>query len=362
MTSPSAQTSQRVLALLGCSGLLLGLAVVELVLRLGSFGGARWQPDDLILRQAGKMPRHYMRPNYAGRLRGPEFDVAGRTNSLGLRGGTPRADGTAPILMLGDSFTFGWGVEEAEAFPALVEHKLGASVINAGVPGYGPFDEAAQMELLCEPLRPVRVVVGFYVGNDALDALYVVPSSIVDQPLRVAIEGILRGVIVPGGGIDERLTRTLKVYLLGKVLAKRVCYRLGLCSFDDDPVLDVHLDAPRRSAAVELSRLALGALRDSAARCGADLVVVMLPSITQVEHADEPSARLAELQAIAAGILEWSGPAGVPVLDLTPAFVEAHHRATGSPLYFRYDNHWTAAGHEFATSTISEFLRLHPRR
>ena len=58
------------------------------------------------------------------------------TNSLGLRG--PEIDSPKKhlrVLCLGDSVTFGWGVEEQNAYPALLQQKIMAEVINAGVPG-----------------------------------------------------------------------------------------------------------------------------------------------------------------------------------------------------------------------------------
>ena len=62
-----------------------------------------------------------------------------RINELGLRGKTIKEMSRKRILFLGDSFTFGSGVEEDGTFPALVEYALGdeISVVNGGQPGYG---------------------------------------------------------------------------------------------------------------------------------------------------------------------------------------------------------------------------------
>lgn len=78
------------------------------------------------------------RPNCAGRLGKTRF----RTNSLGLRGGEVRDDGSLRILTIGDSCTWGWHVAEEESYPAvlqgLLDRRSGSpryQVINAGFPG-----------------------------------------------------------------------------------------------------------------------------------------------------------------------------------------------------------------------------------
>ncbi len=70
-----------------------------------------------------------------------EFRVVVRTNALGLRGAAAApeaAPGTRRVLVIGDSFTFGFGVEDGESFPALLDGLLGprVEVLNAGVPGW----------------------------------------------------------------------------------------------------------------------------------------------------------------------------------------------------------------------------------
>ena len=43
---------------------------------------------------------------------------------------------------------------------------------------------------------------------------------------------------------------------------------------------------------------------------------------------------------------------GVPFLDMTGDF----RQATTAPLYFRYDMHWTPAGHQVAAASLHAFL------
>jgi len=66
-----------------------------------------------------------------------KFSVS--TNSMGFRGRefSPIKE-QYRILCIGDSVTFGWGVEADEAYPALLAKELNVEVINAGVPALKP--------------------------------------------------------------------------------------------------------------------------------------------------------------------------------------------------------------------------------
>ena len=68
--------------------------------------------------------------------------VAVHTNSQGLRGTKEYAaeepSGVTRIYALGDSFTFGFGVEDSETFPSVMETlNPNFEVFNLGVPAYG---------------------------------------------------------------------------------------------------------------------------------------------------------------------------------------------------------------------------------
>lgn len=85
-------------------------------------------------------------PNAHGRVTYPYvYDYTYSNNSLGLRGSKEYAekkDSVFRILFLGDSFTYGIGVNDDETFPYLFEKNLihqgiAAEIVNAGNPGKG---------------------------------------------------------------------------------------------------------------------------------------------------------------------------------------------------------------------------------
>ncbi|MDP6932848.1 MAG: hypothetical protein QGG40_08015 [Myxococcota bacterium] len=81
------------------------------------------------------------------------------TNSLGLRG--PEVQVPAPgfrIVCLGDSVTFGWGVEFEETYPARLAADLGVEVINAGFPALDATGLARWAETNLKGLDPDLVL------------------------------------------------------------------------------------------------------------------------------------------------------------------------------------------------------------
>ena len=100
-----------------------------------------------------------------------DFDVAVEIDARGLRDAAPAPPGSRPIVALGDSLCFGWGVEEREAFPARLAELCGVPVENLGVSGYGPDQELLFLRRTGAALG-ARAVVVAVCGNDVDDAAH----------------------------------------------------------------------------------------------------------------------------------------------------------------------------------------------
>jgi hypothetical protein len=85
-----------------------------------------------------------LKPGVQSNFANREFNHSWVTNKQGER----RAGFAArpEIICLGDSYTLGWGVEEFQAFPSILERDAGMSVWNAGVPSYGTARELLQLK------------------------------------------------------------------------------------------------------------------------------------------------------------------------------------------------------------------------
>ncbi len=102
-----------------------------------------------------------------------EFKCTVRMNNLGFRGDdtTIEKSRRTRIVALGDSFTYGWGVELTDTWVKQVESALRAEgndveILNLGVPGHGPGEYADTAERVVPILKPDIVLVGLLQGND----------------------------------------------------------------------------------------------------------------------------------------------------------------------------------------------------
>jgi lysophospholipase L1-like esterase len=107
------------------------------------------------------------------------LDLVTYANEGGYNGShypRPRRDHTLRIAVLGDSFTFGWGVPAKEAWPALLEERLDvglaplgldAEVLNFGVPGYNTWLQLLHWREVVSGYSPDVVLLGYY-SNDAV--------------------------------------------------------------------------------------------------------------------------------------------------------------------------------------------------
>lgn len=136
-----------------------------------------------------------LRPGFRTLYRGVEVAI----NSQGFRGAEfePPIAGVRRIALVGDSMTFGNGVELEETLAACLERRFAeagmrAQVLNCGVPGFNADDTARLLEARIQALAPDTVVY-VYFSNDAEQAEQVdaiPPDAVIDAfagfPLRSA--------------------------------------------------------------------------------------------------------------------------------------------------------------------------------
>jgi hypothetical protein len=99
--------------------------------------------------------RFRLNPDY------PDHDEAGFRN--------PSVPKSSHVVVLGDSQTYGVGVEAGEAWPHQLSELSRESVYNMGVPGYGPVHSVALMNRVLA-FHPQSVIEAVYSGNDLWDA------------------------------------------------------------------------------------------------------------------------------------------------------------------------------------------------
>ncbi len=131
-----------------------------------------------------------------------------QTNTLGLR--SEEVDPSRPLFVtLGDSITFGYGVENDETIAARLEQMLPQyQFLNAGVPGYHLGQETALYKEKIAALKPAGVILVFHpndmnTGTGWLDADGILRGEGDDPHDRPALRcnPIMGGILqyIPGG-------------------------------------------------------------------------------------------------------------------------------------------------------------------
>jgi GDSL-like lipase/acylhydrolase family protein len=156
--------------------LLLALGVAEGALRMLSppsyrqvrseYGFVRLPQGMLGFPPGGRVSFQWDGDPYGVLPADARLDV--RLNAAGLRG--PLPDGTAPVvLFVGDSFTFGEGVEEPDTFVGRLRAGSAGTFapVNTGIPGYGTPEQFARLGEWVARFRP-RAVVLVYGLNDVV--------------------------------------------------------------------------------------------------------------------------------------------------------------------------------------------------
>jgi len=282
-----------------------------------------------------------LRPAAVQRFRRDGFDTTVRSNHLGFRGPEigEKAPGVTRYAVLGDSYAFGWGVEEGETYAAQLDSILNPrapggpryEVVNAALPGFGTYQRLAALERLL-PYGLDGIIVEFSASNDVVDDWRAAPY-------------------VPGR-LGEYQARGTQFTPVERFLVKRS--HLAAMVWNRAMPLRLWLEA-RRGVNLERTAQLWDSLLDRAAALGLPVVVVVNPSRTQVledegglatwlarsRYGLRPNAMIR--QVLARRRLPWVDG-------------EAVFRATAArhELFLARDAHWTPAGHRELAAAIAE--------
>jgi lysophospholipase L1-like esterase len=332
----------RLLALAVAAGVLLVLfAAAELVLRVRG----RPEPADPSLAPAGQLASAkdpalgwIFPPSTEGVFRRGAGEVVERTNRLGLRSPEIVGGGAVRVVVTGDSFAFGWGVPERDAFPRRLEAMLrerlperAVEVVNAAVPGYSVWQQRAMVERLTDELTIDAVVSTFSLSNDMIDEVRIrrfAPDRLTEYAPRPLAE-------------NSRLAR-----LIGRsrVLAW-IDLRTRGAQFQIGNVLP---------GSVRVAGESLGELVAACRERDLPVLLVLVPRRAEVVGAGIPRLVARGMTRGARRmwerVLEERDVAGV---DLTAAVAVASEREAA---YLPDDPHWTPAGHEAVAGALVEPL------
>lgn len=291
-----------------------------------------------------------------------EFAVTIATNAQGLRDRdypARKPSGVRQrILVLGDSMTFGEGVEAEQTYPKLLERALAErhgggryEVINAAVRGYGNDQELVLFERLVPVYHPDVVLLAFFAVNDFDDNLYgglftVAGDRLERRPLSDATSPKYRyyrrqSFIQTFPGYRTLVARSHLINLLRDRWA-RVEFRR---SFGEV----ARLDRAREEQAWILTHAILRAWAERARRAAIRPVLLLVPSWEQV-HAGRDDVVDARTERVTALARAQRLPVVMPRAALTAAV------AGPERVYYPKDRHMTPAGHRVVAGVLERCL------
>jgi lysophospholipase L1-like esterase len=352
------------LALLTCSLILCLLILEAVAIALSSES----QASVFCGYQADQKTGWALQPNLEKQHTGPknEYAITIETNSLGQRGPEPDASEYS-ILVLGDSFVFGQGVEENEAFTSLLSKSLrekgkSVSVANAGVPGYSTKQELAYLEKYLEKETPDLVVLGFFAGNDVYGNL--------ENDFRYETEnGCLKAKPQPATDLKSLLRNNLKSYsffaerIRAVPVLREILMALGLMQEKRPPAHLLCLENPPpgpMEQAWSETEAQLERAQQLAQKHGLTIVVLAIPSNFQVY--DDLRKSALEAYGIPPKNFEYNFPERKlsSILEDKPNLILVElleaSRLSGFRLYFESDPHWNSYGHALAAQILEKEL------
>ena len=256
-------------------------------------------------------------PNWRATTRGKKLSI----NSRGLRGREITYDkpaGVNRILVLGDSFIWGYGVADEEVLTEVLAERLQKGsghyeVLNGGVSGWGTDQEYLFLKEEGFRYRPDIVVLAFFIVNDPTNNSYSRQYNL-QKPVFLNLDLELGNVPVPKPRTSA-------------------------------PVIESATDP------VDLTLAIIRALGRSCSEHGCRLVVMKFGNFLR---AGDP-----RWQAVSARFEDGiKKQAGLPYLDADAEYI-ARKITPQELLEGNDDGHWNAYGHRVSAEILHEFLKAH---
>ena len=329
---------------------------------------------------------HALAPNTRSQFRSHEFAYIQDVNSLGLRGPELQLNkkpGTYRILMLGDSFTMGKGVDDDKTFSVVLEQSLNRKnaaingnwifqVLNAGVDSYSPILSFLQLKRMAAPLDPDMVVFNLDMSDVIQEVAYRNAARYGSNGEIVGISSSAEGEYANGHDlallvrdwIDRNLyvTRLILYYAQksgagSSALTIRNTVIVANAQLLKHTLSDDTEDRTEQYQKLFASILSMKKFCDSRA---IRFILTVYPWGHQVNEREWTPGRRAFVSD------------GVPVSDKTVNAVEDFAKANSITLlnvfgafrsykgerllYYSYDMHWTPAGHELMARELDRVL------
>jgi hypothetical protein len=268
-----------------------------------------------------------------------DFRVSIHIDGNGLRNPDgARSDGA--LWAIGDSFTFGWGVEREESFGAVAARGLGLEFFSLASPGTNLCGYMGLVARGPSPAKPRAVVLGLTMENDIDD--YVdceAPGVVAPLPPSNQLKRNVKEWLLANSAFYNLVATTLK-------RSPRLIMLLQRMHVVED-VLAVDWNAGGYSPE-KLDRTAAAVARlRSMLPADVPFAVLVIPARHDLM---EDGGNWGKDRAV---IVDAMTGRGLTVIDPSPQL-----RAAGAAqVHFAHDGHWSVAGQRMAGEIVSDTLK-----
>jgi len=321
------------------------------------------------------------KPHSKGYLATTEFNVSIKHNSIGLRDkeySVEKPPGSRRILVFGDSFTWGSGVEQNDIFVEKLENMLpdNYEVLNFGVAGYGTDQEYLVYNSFARNFSPDIVILALYVNDfetNIVDVAYGHYKPVfVSNPDKSMS---LMNVPVPPDTETKKTSKTqykgsyLIRYVKNTYACRWIYYNvqnlLGITETEDFigyefEMLRKNYIRPLIEYSVSLTTSLISGFDAEVKQNNSDFVLVYIPTKIQVSEKDWRRGVLVnhlneedfDLDNINRKLVDFTAFSNIHYIDLTPAMRDV------KGAYYDIDPHWTEKGHEIAAKQIYDWITV----
>ena len=326
-----------------------------------------------------KIRHHKLVPNTNSRFEQADFSYIQRVNNIGIRGKDRllvKPENHYRILMLGDSFTMGKGVEDNQTFSALLENSLNKQkscesrtieVLNGGTDSYSPILSYLQLSTDLALSNPDVIILN-------LDASDLIQETAYRNAAVFDSEGHIVGV--PGSSnrpilINQRIrkwidknmyfTRLLLFYFNNLADHKDLTVQ-NVVTRAHSELLKYTLTQDKTNRDEQWKSIfdSLSKIKQFADERSISFALVIYPWGHQLNDKEWNPGKYNFIPKGAIysdkyheTINRLSAESGIKLINLFPTF---RAYKSGKPLYFKYDMHWTTEGHKVMAAGLLKYL------
>jgi len=288
-----------------------------------------------------------MAPNLDFRFHNKEFDTRVQTNSHGFRDDEASLE-KPKLLFFGDSFCFGWGVDQGQTCVDFLEKSSGFKCLNLGTSGYGTYQQFLSFSryMRSQPSADVTAVFLCYPGNDLAENRSPFPGlypTMIKDGLKVNSVPVFEDAWKDWMDILERQNSSLlgrASYIWDFIRMNFYSNRkmhLAQAIRQRHPELPWGINLPDKET---LFRLSLEKIKTLSDQKQIEIYFYLIPTLPQLTHHEVPSD-----WEVAKKVLDEFP---FPVVDLSLSLEPSD--------YFPLDSHWNKSGHQKAAEIISPIV------